>query len=428
MSPPSPVRPWCTAGRMGTPAASPPGRTRIERWWPSGCRAGECVASLGQVRTLLRCLAAEPRLGGALFYDLEPTLLVPLARRLAEALPGSPRTLVLGAHSEIEGLFVQTRLDGDMLRTVPGPLAAQRGAVVVVPNLVRADPPVARTIVTMAGAEVAAAEVLGCSLRWRPRTWWLAAAPRAEIAGLSAHLLDRFPIRVSANRLHMEWAGAAELAGEISLAAEEAALMRGLPQLETPDGRGRPPLSSDAIRRVLDLLPPHPSRRRDLALAQAARLLAGFAGAPVTGVPYVDAAAEILGIPCRPVPAVPGTEPARDTRVEPRRLPPPRPLARVGDGAGVPAADPQPSPGRSGPSVPLPVTAAEEVWPYPEDEAGALPRLGTLRPAGGRHTRAREMRGRPLGVRPAFDLRDLAIVATVVEAAKFQRVRRTNRP
>ncbi|WP_067461164.1 hypothetical protein [Actinomadura macra] len=387
------------------------------------------MASLDQVRTLLRCLAAEPRLGGALFYDLEPALLVPLARRLAGALPGPPKPLVLGAHAGTEDLFVQTRLDGDVLRTVRGPLAAERGAVVIVPDLARVDPPVAQTIVTMAGAELATAEVLGRSLRWQPRTWWLAAAPRAEVAGLSAHLLDRFPIRVRADRLYLEWTGAADAAGETGLAAEEAALMRGLPEVEAPDGTGGPPLSGDAVRRVLDFLPPGPSRRRDLTLARAARLLAGFAGAAATGAAHVEEAAEMLGIPRRPAPASPPVaEPAPSARPEPRPLPPPPPPA--GDVRGTRATAPAPRPvaGRSGPAVPLPAAVAEQAWPYPEDEAGALPRLGTLRPAGGRHTRARELRGRPLGVRPAFDLRDLAIVATVVEAAKFQRVRRTNRP
>lgn len=387
------------------------------------------MASLDRVRTLLRCMAADHRLGGALFFDLDPSLLAPLAHRLAEALPASPPTVLLGPHSGDEGLWLRTRLDGEELRFEPGPLAAGSGAVVIVPDLVQADPLAARTIVTMAGADTASAELLGHSLRWTPKTWWLAAAPREAVGGLSPHLLDRFPVRVAAGRLRSEWGPPAEAARQVTRAAEDAALLEGFPALRAGPAT-RPPLSREALQRVVALLPPGPSRRRDLALARVARVLAGLAGAGTTAPAHVDEAAELMGIPVpgkpvAPPPPAPSLQPPGP--VEP---PPPRreqlrsgPGAAPGPGAAEPAED-----RRTGPPVVLPAVLQDGSWPYPEDAADALPRLGTLGPAGPRRTLATRRRGRPLGVRPAFDLRDLAIVATVVEAAKYQRVRRANRP
>ncbi|MFG1853299.1 hypothetical protein ACGFJT_15795 [Actinomadura geliboluensis] len=386
--------------------------------------------ALDRVRTLLTCLAADPRLGGALFYDLDPSLLPPLARRLAEALPGRPATVVLGGGSGDEGLWVRTRLadepDGPVLRLEPGPLAAAGGAVVIVPALGQADPVVARTVVTMAGADTAAVEMQGYSRRWRPRTWWLASARRAEVPNLSAHLLDRFPIRVDSAGLHAAWAPLSDAAVRPTQAEEEAALLRALPPLE-PGPPSTPPLTGDALLRVVALVRPGPSRRRDLALARVARIVAGLAGAAAADPVHVDEAAALLGIAVAP--ADPASPPVSERPPPPGPVPTPRRARPMK--AGPRAVPPGPggamAAGRTGEAVPLPA-AASDPWPYPEDDPAALPRLGTLRMPAGRRTRAGRLRGRPLGVHPAPDLRDIAVVATVVEAVKFQRVRRANRP
>ncbi|MEO3830048.1 AAA family ATPase [Actinomadura sp. B10D3] len=197
---------------------------------------------------------------------------------------------------------------------------------------------------------------------------------------------------------------------------------------------GRPgggAVAEDALRRVVDLLPPGPSRRRDLALARIARAVGGFAGAAETGAAHVDEAAGLLGIavagggPGAPPASEPpphGTAPLAPRRPEPE---PPAAGARVE--ATAPGAARRVVT-RTGEPVTLPDAAAAGPWPYPEDDPGALSRIGTLRPPPGRRTRAGRLRGRPVGVRPASGPRDLAIVATVVEAAKFQAVRRAHRP
>ncbi|QFG22997.1 magnesium chelatase [Actinomadura sp. WMMB 499] len=389
------------------------------------------MAALDRVRTLLRCLAADPRLGGVLFYDLDPFLLPLLARRLAEAVPGDPATVPLGPGAGDDGLWVRTRLTGDVLRLEPGPLAADAGAVVLVPDLGQADPVVARTVVTMAGADAASVETQGFSRRWRPRTWWIAAVPRADVANLSAHLLDRFPIRVDAGGLYAEWTPLRDAAAWTTREDEEAALLRAFPPLPAPNpDPGRPPApppSPGALRRVVELLPPGPSRRRDLALARVARTLAGFDGAARTDPDHVDRAAELLGVrpprvpdpaPPPPPPRTAGTDEAPATR-DPS---PHRPSAPATAGTHAPETS-----GRTGPPVVLP-PPADDTGPYLEDAPDALPRLGALRIPAGRRTRAARWRGRPLGVRPASDPRDLAVVATVLEAAKYQPVRRRNRP
>jgi magnesium chelatase subunit D len=63
-------------------------------------------------------------------------------------------------------------------------------------------------------------------------------------------------------------------------------------------------------------------------------------------------------------------------------------------------------------------------WPYPEDHPDALaPHESLLDPGSSRPVASRRTRGRPIGTRHAFDLRDIAVVATLLEAAKFQRLR-----
>jgi magnesium chelatase subunit D len=63
-------------------------------------------------------------------------------------------------------------------------------------------------------------------------------------------------------------------------------------------------------------------------------------------------------------------------------------------------------------------------WPYPEDHPDALaPHESLLDPRSSRPVAARRPQGRPIGTRHASDLRDIAVVATLLEAAKFQRLR-----
>ncbi|TCO59850.1 hypothetical protein [Actinocrispum wychmicini] len=360
---------------------------------------GSAADPLTRALTVLRCVAAEPGLGGVLLLDLDPSLLLPLGRWLADSLAGN--VVLLGSSTTEEDLWLRTRLAGNEFSTSPG-LLAEDPAVVVVPDLCRAGLPVTRAAVTLVGADCASAEVLGHSIRWRPRTRWLAAADRGEVGHLSPHLLDRFPIRV------------------------DAADLRECPPATSQILPARPlPMTPAAVAAVVATMEPGLSPRRELTLARVARALAAFDGADTVQPEHVAQAADLLGVtPRSDVP---------DDVVAEQIDPPVEPAdgqESLGSIVDIPALDePAIVPARySGPAEVLAATAAFAEEPdrslYPEDDPQSTPKVHSLRAPGQRRASAKRQQGHAIGVRTATRLHDLAIVATVLEAAKYQAVRR----
>ncbi|WP_435126068.1 hypothetical protein [Actinacidiphila sp. bgisy144] len=250
-------------------------------------------------------------------------------------------------------------------------------------------------------------------------------SPAADGPGVDRLAADRLPAdgpavdRLAADRLPADGPGADGPAGDRLPADGPAA---GRPAA----GRyRRPPLDEEALARVAE----QPGERRALALARIARALAGLAdpAAPATTAAHVAEAARLIGLaPDRP--PAPDTDRPRPDRPEP--LPPPEP----------PAAPPQPEgaePGSAVHTTELPAPGPEEPLtpfadpaparpepggPYPEDEAEPLREYAPLRAAWRRASGPAADRGPVTGIRRATDLRDLALVPTVIEAAKHQRL------
>jgi magnesium chelatase subunit D len=372
--------------------------------------------------TAFACAAADPRLGGVLLFDVPPGLVRPVADLFTAVVagPGAPPAVVLGSATREDDLWSRIRLrpaggrialdvrHGDLVETEE----AAPPRTVLVPDLARLGLPGLRAAVTLLGARTASLERDGTSVLWRPRARWLAFARRADAGRLSPHLLDRFPLRLTLPGLR--------LPGE-----SEAFEAPGPP-------RGGPPLDEEALAAVLARTAGGAGERRALALARIARALAGAGPAPATTAAHVAQAAELIGLPAaEPPPAA--ADPAdggRATQPEPGPGPgpgsaPSSPPERQ-EGLGPGALTRLPAPGPAEPLDPFsdaPGTAAAPVaWtgPYPEDEAGALRESPPLR-APWRHRAAPAAeRGPVTGVRRATDLRDLALVPTVVEAAKNQ--------
>ncbi|PIB07060.1 hypothetical protein B1C81_21585 [Streptomyces sp. HG99] len=269
---------------------------------------------------------------------------------------------------------------------------------------------------------------------WRPGGHWLAALRRSEASRLSPHLLDRFPVRMDAARLNGElWrlAGAGRAGGSPARPdewTERAALGAALPRLDRTEGRNLPVLAPEAARQVVALTTRTPGLRRSLTLARLARALAARAHDAEVEPRHVDAAAELLGI------AAPHRRDDPEPS-EPPALPPPAPapaFSRTDRSDSAPPQEPVATPvtvAGSGPARPMdPVETAGPAGPaasgYPEDAPDALPQLASLRPPGHRRTSSRRLHGCPLGTVRARDVHDLALVASLVEAARFQTVRR----
>ncbi|WP_335977221.1 magnesium chelatase [Streptomyces sp. CA2R106] len=441
-------------------------------------------ASFGRLLRVFACAAADPRLSGVLLFDVPPALTAEVVGLFAAAVAEGGQVVHLGAAVREDDLWSRTRLRPARgriaLDVLPGDLVEADPAAppraVVVPDLARLPLPGLRAAVTVLGAEAASVERHGASATWRPRARWLAFCRTEDAGRVSPHLLDRFPLRLAvpglrlpadrtaADRLPVDRTAAdgpaADRLPADGLAADGPAADR-LPADRLPadgpgadgpgadrlaaDGPGadrlaadrtaagrpaggryrRPPLDEEALARVAE----QPGERRALALARIARALAGLAdpAAPATTAAHVAEAARLIGLaPDRP-PAPDADRPRPD---HPEPLPPPEP----------PAAPPQPEgaePGSAVHTTELPAPGPEEPLtpfadpaparpepggPYPEDEAEPLREYAPLRAAWRRASGPAADRGPVTGIRRATDLRDLALVPTVIEAAKHQRL------
>ncbi|MGW0766411.1 hypothetical protein [Streptomyces sp. NPDC002676] len=407
-----------------------PDRTGKDGGGPPGSASrddGGHQGPIGRALTVLACLATEPGAGGVLLLGLDPGFLPVLGAWLAAHTGTGAPVRTLGSWLGEEELWLRPRLDDDGFRLVPGLLVEGAGApppVLLVPDLGQAGPAVVRAAVSLIGADAAHVEMHGHSLRWRPRAHWLAATGRAEAARLSPHLLDRFPVRVAAEALNDAlWSLGTD--GFWDLPADRDRLVAALPTLpHVPAGGPSPALTPEAAALATDLVPPDGGLRRGLALARCARALAARAGDPRADVHHLRQAAVLLGI--APLPPLPQTPPRRalgpDAPPEPTEEPAAQP-----PGPAVPVPTPVTAPAPPRPLTAVPVTPQPpaappspypEGSPYPEDSADAVPQLGSLRPATRRRGAALRRHGRPNGTMRARDVHDLALVPSLVEAAK----------
>ncbi|MFJ3892405.1 magnesium chelatase [Streptomyces sp. NPDC090083] len=394
---------------------------------------------------VLACSALGPGLDGVLLFDLEPEMVAPVTDAFAALLQlreqRPVRRATLGSVTGDDELWLRPTLghdgNGVNFSLSPGPLvddSADSALVVVVPDLVRLSLPGMRAAVQLLGADVAAVERSGFRARWRPRARWLAACQEAEIGRLSPHLLDRFPIRLNAAGLRRTSSGPDRVLDALDGRGPEPGLGELPPSWRSAlTARTRPActLTEEAAAHVVGLFRGDTSGRRAIGLARLARVLAVVNGADTCGPDRVDEAARLLGVAAPPgAPA--GTGHSADGT-----------SLATGDGtAGSPPPPEQPKPdpvpeetaptGQPGNAMALPAGPAEALdtftadtgegqgSPFPEDDARFLREFAPLRIPWQRRPEPSSARGPVIGVRSATTLRDLAVVATVVEAAKHQ--------
>ncbi|MCX5330650.1 hypothetical protein [Streptomyces sp. NBC_00140] len=401
---------------------------------------------------VLACSALGPGLQGVLLFDLEPGMVNPVADTFARVLRlrdgRAVRRTVLGSATGDDELWlrpVSAQADTGVGFTVaPGPLVdAEDDAttLVVVPDLARLSLPAMRAAVQVLGADVAAVERSGFRALWRPRAHWLAACGEAEVGRLSPHLLDRFPLRLNVADLVRSATG-----GEATRSAA-GRQETDQPRCELPPewlaaliARRRPSLAitEEASARAVELAGDESGSRRAIVLARIARAQALLDGADACGPARIDEAARLIGVRVRPA-APRGGDDSTDNASSPVS-------EGIGDSSPLsepPKADRLPvESGAAGSAVAVPAGSAEvlDTFPaaageghgsaYPEDAAPFLREFHPLRIPWQRRPEPSTTRGPVTGVRPAGTLRDLAFVATVVEAAKYQKLpaRRALRP
>lgn len=382
---------------------------------------------------MLGCLAADPALGGILMFDLDPALLDPLATWMRGWMPAEHQHPIVNVSAlrSIEELWYQTSMTSGNFDLRPGvAVEADRIApIMLIPDLSRLRPGAAKIAVSLIGAGVGVAEVGDETVRWRPRARWLAAVPHTESGRLSPHLLDRFTLRVNAGQLRAALMPGPWLAARTGQ-YEMTANLRTVLNRETPaELRNRmgiaqlPPVSAAAAARAVMLVAAG-ATRRELALARVARVLAAWAGADQTTVRHVDEAAELLGYRFpKQQDAVPTSAVAPHIAPSPSAKHPDDTTARDGYPDATAAEAPAEAPGLAR----LLTAATVHALPlYPED---TVPDNAAVDPSRVGRLRARPgmLRSHAIGSLPASDLSDLAILATVLEASKFQRARRKNK-
>jgi magnesium chelatase subunit D len=400
----------------------------------------------------LACAALSPGLRSVLVFDAEPQTIKALGAVLAEllhaALSREVRLVHLRGVETDDDLWssLRVRRDAGSLRFqhVPGPLAQTSGtepiSLVLVPDLTRLSVAAARAGVMLIGADVANLERYGQRARWSPRTCWLAGCSTGQVGRVSPHLLDRFMLRlpwptptapdVSPEAI-VEWAS--KTAKPNSEPVVGPTLLRQLNEAAPI----QPEMPIETIEHVLRFFPPtgaH-SPRRELALARLAAAQARLAGHTRVTSAHVDSASKLIGLqpPAgddRPSGqragrnhTVSGDHPARTSTPDASTANSLH-LLRQGDTPSA-GAEPVMEPGapEALPAAALPL-GGSALHPYPEDEAPVEREAQSLQLPTLRHRPTTADRGPIVGVRRATSLQDLALISTLLTAAKFQPVRR----
>jgi magnesium chelatase subunit D len=397
---------------------------------------------------LLAAAAAEPGLDGLLLLDASPEFLLTAGDlfgnllRMAGGRP--PHRQILASYLSEDDLWIRlaVRRTGQGQSFVPRPGRLVQSArdpvtLVVIPDLARLTIAAQRAVVMLLDTPAAYLERHGQHRRWKPRLRWLAGCAAADIGEVSMHILDRFPTRFIANR-------AAPGSGTPPSLTEPAVILQHLPAGWTTalSDRAAPPSYSDeAVARAALSHSAPASIRRAIALSRLARGIARLDASRSVMVSHVDEAARLTGLELKPeLPDPDQAEPARPAGPQPV---PGHSGASFGSGRRVTTV-PTPS-GPLGPAPkpsalrPEPVTTAEtstsfpaadvpapalSSTPYPEDIAKKDHDAAPLSTPHQHGVTGRADRGPVIGVRPATELRDLAWVPTLIEAAKYQPIRR----
>ncbi|MDF5711351.1 MAG: hypothetical protein PUP90_27685 [Nostoc sp. S4] len=390
----------------------------------------------------LACAAITPGLRSILLFDSSLEVLQLAAQMTAEMLEvvvGYPvKTVYLNSFESEENLWGSWQLGAEsekqLLQWKPGLLGNDSELrLVIIPDLTKLSLAAARACVVLMGADVAHLERHGQQTEWQPNICWLAGCATGEVGMVSPHLLDRFALR---------------LKGQVSKTTDRAKEIleliddQGLGKAKKPEPvpltieiseklkkslQHHPQITAKAIARILDYTSqPEVYPRREIALARLSLANMRLDGVDEMSANHVDIAARMIGLE-------PISEPIKETPnpiIEPVPEPPQRqkePPSKNPKPSGTTQkiSEPvyQPDKSESLASIPLKLTSKLEN-PYPEDTAAVEREVDSLRLPTRRFRSKAAPRGSIIGVEKAKTLQDIALVTTLLEAAKYQPIRR----
>jgi len=397
---------------------------------------------------VLASAALHPGLRSVVLFDATPEQVTSVAAILAdllEAATGRPAQQVplTWYHNEDDLWGVGEDLPAPWKRTG---LLCQRTddpswRLIVIPDLTRLNLAGLRACLQTVGADYVALERYGQSRTWQPRLLWLVGCARGAVGKVSPHLIDRFALRWTCRPEHMQLDRSSALRGWLDCVAPGKSPELGPWKDRLRRCRGHMPrITAPALEKVnlylADVM--SPGLRRHLSLARLAATLAWLDKATEVDAGRVDDAAGLLGLR----PAGSATEP-QPTTEQRREAPAPEAEQTTSDSQDKSAAAPglsdssTESPGftegtadegkgqpvevpesRTGPEI------VEQLDPWPELRAAVEREFASLQPPIAHAGQRVEGGGRPIGVRPTSDIREVAVLPTLLAAAPFQRVRR----
>ena len=406
----------------------------------------------------LCCAALNPGLGSVLIFDLQPNRILDVAgvfSQMISAASGEQVTQVLLNSVESEDrLWGSFGLPDQNERT---PLIWQSGLLsptekedgirlVVIHDLERINLPVARALVTMIGAEVAHLERYGKRHQWLPKFFWLAGCQGDSAGKISLHLLDRFALRLQSpgqSRPRAEdllsWLSRTDGAETPIKPAFPETLSR---QLRLA-AQLWPSMTDEALERVLEYETTWSNARprRSFALSRLGHTLARLSNADKVGGGHIDEAADLIGLLASfrnhqqdkthtaSESSVPSDTDEKSLSERKAYLekkdeisPPLEEIISPDQDAQLKSVEQDVT---TSPVTELPAAMMElPIDPYREDEQPVEREAASLRLPFQRSSQISATRGSIIGTQPARALRDLALVNTLFESAKFQSIRR----
>lgn len=413
--------------------------------------------------TLLRCAAVHPGLRSILLFDVmeeqRQTVTATLKSLLQAATGRKIRRLTFDAAISDEKLWDRISFAPDAENEpvfksegwLTEAIANSELVLIDIPDLAQLNLAAARNCVMLMGTDIVHVERQGQHLGKHANFCWIAVCKSEDVSKVSPHLLDRFLLRIPASRFSETGLDPVERLRkslfdentpdinreEIRLTEDEQQKLRQAVTIA-------PKATSAMLRRVLEYVPlsENYSPRRDLALARLATAVAQLYEAAEISVQHVDQAATLMGL-LSAKPEKPSLPETRHDMSDDQELPasletPPQPLPEeeipqprqpakpVIKPETVPVYEPQHSE-----EFPESADFALGSVPYPEDllRDEVQREYASLRfSASYYHNPQHNAHGPIIGVRPTKRFEDLAITATLLEAAKYQRIRKQRTP
>jgi magnesium chelatase subunit D len=283
------------------------------------------------------------------------------------------------------------------------------------------------------GADIAHLQRHGKQEYWQPNLCWLAGCPSNQIGMISPHILDRFALRLSGQRT--KTTDTTERVTELlelinRQTSRQETQSEPLPK-EIQDSlktalQHHPEITSPATAQIIaytSALEVY-TQRREIALARLAVANAQLDGAAAISATHVDAAAQMIGLK----PIIKPIETPENQTVE-SLTPKLEPLTTT-------TQFKQPTPKFPDPTVLEPIYRSDNPEPIEstlltsldnpyqsEDTAPVEREAASLSLPTGRSHSKTVARGTIIGVEKAKNFQDIALVRTLLEAAKFQPIR-----